>query len=49
MMVLGIVIGCIGIVGASINYPIYKKWLNARKNKYASDIMMLAKEITDEN
>lgn len=48
-MVLGIVIGCIGIVGVSINYPIYKKFLNARKNKYSSDIINLAKEITDEN
>ena len=47
-MILGIVIGCVGIIGASINYPIYKKFLNARKNKYASDIIALAKEITDE-
>ena len=48
-MVLGIVIGLIGILGVSINYPIYKKWLTARKNKYASDIISLAKEITDNN
>lgn len=49
MMVLGIIIGCVGIVGVSVNYPIYKKWLNARKNKYANDIITLAKEISDEN
>ena len=49
VMALGIIIGCIGILGVSINYPIYKKWLNARKNKYASDIITLAKEISDEN
>lgn len=49
MMALGIVIGCVGIVGASINYPIYKKWLNSRKNKYANDIITLAKEISEEN
>lgn len=49
MMILGIAIGCIGILGASINYPIYKKWLNSRKNKYANDIISLAKEIADEN
>ncbi len=49
MMAFGIVIGCVGILGASVNYPIYKKWLNTRKNKYANDIITLAKEIADEN
>ena len=44
-MALGIVIGCIGILGVSINYPIYKNFLKARKSKYASDIISLAKEI----
>lgn len=48
MMVLGIIIGCVGILGVSINYPIYKKWLNSRKNRYANDILTLAKEISDE-
>ena len=46
---LGIVIGCVGIVGMSINYPIYKKILTASKNKYASDIIKLASEITNED
>ena len=49
MMVLGIIIGCIGIIGASVNYPIYKKILEKSKNKYASDIIKLANEITNEN
>ena len=48
-MVVGIIIGCIGIVGVSVNYPIYKKILNSSKNKYASDIIRLAKEISEEN
>ena len=48
MMVLGIIIGCVGILGVSINYPIYKIWLNSRKNRYANDILTLAKEISDE-
>ena len=48
MMVLGIVIGCVGIAGVSVNYPIYKKWLSARKKRYANDIITLAKEITEE-
>ena len=46
--VLGIVIGCVGILGVSINYPIYKKMLASRKAKYAQDIIDLAKEITDQ-
>ena len=49
MMTLGIFIGCLGIAGASVNYPIYKKWLTVRKKHYANDIISLAKEITDEN
>ena len=49
MMAFGIVIGCVGILGVSINYPIYKKWLNSRKNRYANDILTLAKEISNEN
>ena len=48
MMALGIVIGCIGILGVSVNYPIYKKILAKSKNKYASDIIKLANEIASE-
>ena len=48
MMGLGIVIGCLGIVGVSVNYPIYKKILTKSKNKYASDIIKLANEIASE-
>lgn len=47
MMVLGIVLGLLGIVGASINYPIYKRLLENGKKKYAYDIVQLAKEISD--
>ena len=49
MMGLGITIGCIGILGVSVNYPIYKKILTKSKNKYASDIIKLANEIASEN
>ena len=48
MMVLGIIIGCTGILGASINYPLYKKLLSKAKNKYANDILLLANEIVNE-
>lgn len=45
---LGIVIGCLGIVGVSVNYSIYKKILIKSKNKYATDIIKLANEIVNE-
>ena len=48
MIGLGIAIGCIGIVGVSVNYPLYKKILAKSKNKYATDIIRLAKEIVSE-
>lgn len=44
---LGIVIGIIGIIGVAINYSIYKKVLDNRKEKYASDIIQLAKQISE--
>lgn len=47
MSIMGIVIGIIGIVGVSINYPVYKRLLESGKKKYAFDIMRLAKEISE--
>lgn len=47
-MIAGIVIGIIGIIGCSINYPIYKQLIEKGKNKYGSDILRLAKEISEE-
>jgi len=41
--ITGIIIGVIGIIGVSINYPIYRKLLENGKKKYAFDIMELAK------
>lgn len=46
--VLGIIIGIIGIVLISVNYPIYKKLLEKGKRKYAFEIVQLAKEISEE-
>ena len=48
MIGLGIIIGCLGILGVSVNYPLYKKILTKSKNKYASDIINLANEIVNE-
>lgn len=49
MMILGIVIGIIGIIGISVNYPIYKRLLESGKKKYSFEIMQLAKEISEED
>lgn len=48
IMAVGIIVGIIGIIGISINYPIYKKLLKNGKDKYAYEIMQLAKEISEE-
>ena len=47
-MIVGIVVGVLGIVGCSVNYLFYSKLLSRGKAKYGSDIMKLAKEITDQ-
>ncbi len=42
--------GIVGVAGkalAAVNYLLYKKFLNARKKKYACEIVELAKQITD--
>ena len=44
-LVLGVILGILGI---SFNYLIYKKMLIKGKNKYGSDILRLAKEISEE-
>ncbi len=41
----GIAVGIIGIVG--VNYPIYRKLLDADKRKYAFEIVQLAREISE--
>ena len=42
----GIILGVVGILGVSLNYPLYKKIRSAGMKKYAGDIMLLAKEIS---
>ncbi len=48
-MALGIVVGLIGIIGAGVTYPIYKKLLEKGKKKYSFEIIQLAKEISEKN
>ena len=41
----GIIIGVVGLVMALLTYPMYKKILNSRKKKYASEIIKLSDSI----
>ena len=47
-MILGIVVGLVGLVGCSINYPVYKKMLEKGKARYAYEIVELARQISEE-
>lgn len=48
MIALGVIVGCVGILGVSINYYLYKKILEKSKKKYSADILALAKQISEE-
>lgn len=48
LMVVGVIIGCIGIVLCVANYFIYKAILNSRKKKYGSQIVALSNELLNE-
>lgn len=47
MFILGVIIGIIGLFGMGINYPIYRKLLEKGKQKYAFEIMQIAKDISE--
>ena len=44
----GIVIGVIGMVLAIVNYPIHKAIMQARKKKYADEILALSETIINQ-
>lgn len=46
-MVGGIVIGLLGIAMVSVNYPLYKRNLAKGKEKYAFEILELARDIAE--
>lgn len=48
-MIFGIVIGLIGFCGMGLNYVLYRKLLEEGKQKYAFEIIQLAKEISEED
>ena len=41
----GIVIGVLGMAMAIVNYPIYKRILESRKQKYAAEVLALSDKI----
>lgn len=47
MFALGVIVGILGLIGVSVNYPIYKKLLAEGKKKYAFEIMELTREISE--
>ena len=44
----GIVIGIVGLVGVCVNYPLYRRLREQGKQKYAYEIMEMAKQIAEE-
>ena len=49
-LVPGIIIGVVGMIMASVNYPIYKTIMNSRKKKFGAKIIELSDKITrDQN
>ena len=44
---LGVAVGVVGLTAVGVNYPLYKKLLAKGRRKYASDIMELAREISE--
>lgn len=47
-MISGIITGFMGFVGMGANYPIYRKLLEQGKQKYAFEIIQMAKAISEE-
>ncbi len=45
LMIVGIVVGLVGIVMVSVNYPLYVKLLENRRKKYAGEVLTLSDEI----
>lgn len=48
MMIVGIAVGILGMAGMGANFPIYRKILARGKQKYAYEIIELAREISEE-
>ena len=46
-LIMGIIIGILGIIGVGVNYPIYRKMRTDSMQKYANDILILARDISE--
>ena len=46
---VGVVLGIVGMMGVAVNYPLHKELLERGKQKYAFEIIELAKEISENN
>ncbi len=49
MFIIGIALGILGIIGCSINYPIYKLIRKKSMAKYADDILLLANDVIEQS
>lgn len=49
MTAVGVVVGVVGIIMASVNYPIYKAILKKSKAKYSFQILTLSDKILNED
>ena len=47
-MAAGVVLGVLGIIGVSLNYPLFRKILESSMKRYSADILSLAKQIAEE-
>lgn len=47
LFVLGVALGLLGFLGMGINYPIYRRLSEKGKQKYAFEIIQLAREISE--
>ena len=46
---VGVVLGIVGMMGVAVNYPLHKELLERGKQKYAFEIIELAKEISEKD
>ena len=49
LMILGIVIGFLGILMITTNYPVYKNIIKSRKQKHSKEILNLSNELLNNN
>ncbi|MBE6604591.1 MAG: MotA/TolQ/ExbB proton channel family protein [Ruminococcaceae bacterium] len=48
-MLPGIALGFVGLAAAVLNYPLYKKVLNARRRTFTPQIMALCEQLENQN